>query len=111
MNVAGMLVQLEAERDRLNTAIAALKAVGSENASHPVTSSDGRRGPRRISAAARRRISQAQKARWAAVKGKSKSSSKSGTRMRRGMSAAARKRMSEMMKARWAAKRRAGKAA
>lgn len=56
-----LVAQLRAERDRLNAAIAALEG--------------GRRGPgrppgarRKLSAAERKRISQAMKARWAARK-------------------------------------------
>jgi putative heme iron utilization protein len=68
-----------------------------------------------MSAAARKRISDAAKARWAARKGASTAKStppkktsfapaKAGGRR---MSMAARKRMSEMMKARWAARKKA----
>ena len=71
------------------------------------------RGRRRMSADARRRISEAQKARWAKQRGDGQTQaaaagSKRGTakRTRRGgarkMSAAARKRISDAQKARWA---------
>jgi hypothetical protein len=60
---------LKAERERIQRAIAALGG-GS------IVSSNGRRGglrgPRRMSAEARRRISEAQKRRWAKVKRQSK---------------------------------------
>lgn len=75
----------------------------------------GRRGRRTMSADARRRISEAQKARWAkqrgdesaAAKAKAAPEAKAGkAAVRRGgarkMSAAARKRISEAQKARWA---------
>jgi len=51
---------LRAERQRIDKAIAAL--AGSSGATR---SSQGRRGPRHISAEARRRISEAPKRRWA----------------------------------------------
>jgi hypothetical protein len=86
-----------------------------------------RRGPRTMSAEARKRISDAQKARWAAQRGGASGASDSaeggpaGTRKRRPAknpqahaanrgprkrSAAARKRMSEAQKKRWAARKR-----
>jgi hypothetical protein len=64
MDYSSIVRQLEEERDRLNEAIAAL-----EGASRPARGrqrrGSGRRGRRRLSAEARRRISEAQKARWA----------------------------------------------
>jgi hypothetical protein len=58
-----------------------------------------------MNAAARKRISQAMKARWAKRKGKSapKKSAPAKTKAGPTMSAAARKKLSELMKARWAA--------
>jgi hypothetical protein len=62
-----------------------------------------------MSAAARKRISQAMKARWAKWKGKSapKKSAPSKKKARPMMSAAARKKLSELMKSRWAGKKKA----
>jgi hypothetical protein len=60
MNTEAILRQLEAERDRLNQAIKALQ--GARGRGRP------RIGTRRLSAAARRRISEAQKKRWGARK-------------------------------------------
>ena len=57
-----ILDSLRRYRNQINNAIAALEA---ERA--PATAA-GRRGPRRMSAAARKRISEAQKARWAKQK-------------------------------------------
>jgi hypothetical protein len=59
MDAAAIIAALEAERDRLNQAIMALQ--GSRAA-------QGRRGRRRLSAAARRRISEGMKRRWATRK-------------------------------------------
>ena len=107
---------------------AASSAAGGEqqSAAAALSSRGGaRRGPRTMSAEARKRISDAQKARWtkqrgttaasdssatpAAIKGR-RTSAKRGTpgaanRGTRKRSAAARKRMSEAQKKRWAAKR------
>ena len=62
-----------------------------------------------MSAAARRRISEAMKQRWAKRKGKSASpeSAPKKTKARPGMSAAAKKKLWALMKARWAAKKKA----
>jgi hypothetical protein len=61
-----------------------------------------------MSAAARARISAAQKARWAKQKGKSspKSAAKKST-ARHSLSPEARKKLSTLMKARWAARKKA----
>ena len=66
-----------------------------------------RRKPRKrgkLSAAGRRAIVAAQKARWAAIK-----AGKNGAKKRKGMSAAARKAVSERMTKYWAAKRKKAK--
>jgi hypothetical protein len=61
--------QLEEQRDRLDQAIAALS--GGRTQAKGLRLSGGRRVPRRLSAAARRKISEAQKQRWAKRKEKS----------------------------------------
>jgi hypothetical protein len=61
MSVDQILLELRSERDRLDQAIAALE--GSSKAS-----TNGRRGRRSMSPAARARISNAMKARWASGK-------------------------------------------
>jgi len=65
LDTESLIAQLEERRDRLDQAIAALKG-GSPNGK----GRNGRRGPRRLSAAARRKISEAQKKRWAKQKKK-----------------------------------------
>jgi hypothetical protein len=70
------------------------------------TSQAGRRGKRRMSAAARARIAAAQRARWAKQRGSKTTGAKRGKRKRR-LTAAGRKKLSDMMKARWAARRKA----
>lgn len=70
MDTQSILNELEAERERLSRAIAALQAgrqrLGRPKASNTVK--NGRKGARRLSAAARRRIAMAAKARWAKAK-------------------------------------------
>ncbi len=61
MDTQQIIAELEAERDRLEQAISALR--GSLQARRGV--GRGRRGRRRLSAAAKRRISEMMKKRWA----------------------------------------------
>ena len=122
MDIQRMLAELTAERNHLDQAISALEGIDSAGSGAarrgrpPGRPAAGKaRGRRRMSAEARRRISEAAKARWAERKGRKgtaakKASSAPAKRGSRGMSAAARKRMSEMMKARWAARKKAAKA-
>jgi len=63
MDTQQILSELEAERDRLEQAITALKGSLSGRRAGPVGA--GRRGRRRLSAAAKRRISEMMKKRWA----------------------------------------------
>lgn len=64
MNTEQIIADLEAERDRLETAIAALRGNGRRNGR--------RRKKRTMSAEARRKIGEAQKRRWRAQKLKAK---------------------------------------
>ena len=81
---------LEAKAEKLREALAVVFSIDG------VTKRNGRRRKKgKMSAAARARISAAQRKRWA---GKRVNKSK-----RRKMSAAARKRLSELLKQRWAA--------
>jgi|SRR5690348_9997955 len=64
---------LRAERERLDKAIAALGGGGGGGFRAARRGGGGRRGPRVMSAEARRRISEAQKRRWAEQRKKSKS--------------------------------------
>lgn len=68
MDTASIISELEAERDRLSGAIAALKG-GRIGRGRPRGISAGtRRGPRRLSAEARRKIAESAKKRWAKAK-------------------------------------------
>ncbi len=94
MDIRKILADLRSERDLMDEAIAAIQAISSNGSKPPSLK------PRRMSAAGRKRISEAAKARWAEHR-------KKVNRSRRHISAAGRKRLSAMMKARWAARRKA----
>lgn len=116
MNLEQILSELRGERDRLARVINSLLE-GAGEAIAAVT--PGKRGPapgrkrRGMSAAGRKRISEAMKARWAARKkpaGSSRAVASAGTVTKKrggGMTAQGRKRISEAMKKRWAEKRQA----
>ena len=112
MDISSVVTQLRQEIEHIERAIAALVGLGSQppRRGRPPTMSQAKSVPvkkrRRISPAARKRISAAMKQRWAKWKGKSAPKkitpvSKKTTR-RKPMSAATRKKLSAMMKARWA---------
>jgi hypothetical protein len=68
LDTESILVELEAERDRLNKAIAALQGTIRRGRSTGAKSINGRRGRRHLSAAARKKIAAAAKKRWAKAK-------------------------------------------
>ena len=69
MNTASIIAELTAQRDRLEQALAALR--GRQTKSLTVSGKpDGRRRKRTLSAAARKRIGEAMKRRWAERKKK-----------------------------------------
>jgi hypothetical protein len=71
MDTRKILEQLRSEQERINKAIQALE--GLDSGASRSSYSAGRRRRRRLSAEARRRISLAQKKRWAAQKKQSSS--------------------------------------
>jgi hypothetical protein len=109
VNLENILADLRSQRARMDQAISALE--GSTSPSAPrrgrppksQTASARRQRRRTMSAAARKRISNAMKQRWAKWKGKS---APKKAKSRRPMSAAARKKLSALMKARWAARKK-----
>ena len=94
-NFDAIVKQLEAERDRIDAAIKALRGIGQ--------TSSGSQPKRRISAAGRARIAAAARARWAKVKGQQKviPIAKVGKDSKRTMSAAARRKIAAWRRARW----------
>lgn len=104
---------LEAERARIDDEIAQIR---NQIGSSPIgNSSDGNaetvptRKRRRMSAAAKRRISEGMKRRYAALR-KVSGNPREAERKETGLTASGRKKLSDMMKARWA-KKKAGKKA
>ena len=110
---------LTAERNRLTEAIETVKSGVMDGPVRPEakpttritevpTSTSVAKPRRKMSAAARHKISEAMKRRYAAMR--SAATPKLGQqRLAGGLTVAGRKKLSDMMKARWAAKRRAGK--
>lgn len=81
-----------------------------ESSAAPAAASLVKRGPRKMSAAARARIAAAQKARWAKVKGKTtapvaKAAEKPAPKKKGKLSAEGRAKIVAALKARWAARR------
>jgi hypothetical protein len=104
----------EALGDLLGTPAAATPSAAVSFVPRPTES--GKKGKRTMSPEARARIAAAQKARWAAVRGESKStpapaaaSNGASVKPKRKMSAAGRKAIAEGARRRWAAAKAAGK--
>jgi hypothetical protein len=94
-NLSGVVQQLKKERDRVERQLSGLNAAIS--AFVGVYGGKAKPTRRSLSAAARRKISLAQKARWAKQK-----SSVQPAQPKRTMSAAGRKRIAAAQRARWA---------
>jgi hypothetical protein len=99
----------EQQKLRLDTQIAELRAMLPGELAAAPGPTKGRR--RKMSAAARKRIGDAQRKRWAASKGESASASESTPKPKRKLSAAGRAAIVAALKKRWAAKRAAAKMA
>lgn len=76
LDVSTIVNELKQQRDRLDSAIKALQGVAGadEPASSGKPKRKGRKGRRKLSAAAKRRISAGMKARWAKAKKSGKNS-------------------------------------
>lgn len=115
MNLAEVLQQLRAERDRIEQAVHALEALENGIALNSPPAETPKK--RRISAAGRRRIIAATKARWARIRAAQGTTTSVAAQaktakppaIKRRMSAAARKRISQAAKARWAAAKAKGR--
>ena len=117
MDINQIVADLTAERNRIDQAIAALE--GSAVSSQPrrgrppkALTSQPPPGERKMSPAARKRISAAMKLRWAKWHGKSAPKKATAPAKkapaRKPMRPAARKKLSALAKARWAAAKKAG---
>jgi len=109
MSLEDVIDQLHAERGRLDEAIAALEGSSPRRRGRP-PKGNARTGRRMMSAAARKRISAAMKARWAARKRASPATKPAKAKTKKAakrpqMSPAARWKLSALMKARWAARK------
>jgi hypothetical protein len=75
LDIREIISELEAERDRIIQAITALQGVRKPYTNRrKVSSAIGSGGPRRLSAAARKRISDSARKRWAKAKAAGKNS-------------------------------------
>ena len=115
MDTARILTELRSERERIDRAITALEALDSTAAPTRQTTSQAAPKPRgrRMSPAARKRMSQMMKNRWAQRKqtAKPQASAKTATPKKAakkgGLTPAGRKRLSANMRKRWADKKKA----
>jgi len=102
VNLQQIVAELQAQRDRLDIAIIAMSAVSNQpRRGRPPKAIQKAAGPkrrRRMSAAARRKLSRLLKHRWAQGKMKRAKASKPVRRMSR----AARKKIAAAQRARWA---------
>jgi hypothetical protein len=109
--IRAAILGFEQQRLRLDTQIAEFRAMLDGGRPQPVSAPEVPKGKRRkMSAAARKRIGDAQRKRWAASKGESESASIS-TKPKRKLSAAGKAAIVAALKKRWAAKRAAAKKA
>ena len=115
MDINQIVVELTAERSRIDQALAALEGSRPRRGRPPKSrSSHAAPGKRTMSPAARKRILAAMKLRWAKRLGKSAPKKAAAPTKkapaRKPMSPAARKKLASLMKARWAARKKAGAA-
>ena len=111
MNLENILAELRSERVRIDQAISALEGLAGPSAPRRGRPPKSQAAPtlgqtrrRTMGPAARKRISDAMKRRWANWKGKA---TPKKAKSRPPMSAAARKKLSALMKERWAARKKA----
>jgi hypothetical protein len=102
MATVSLVDLLKRERDRVAQQLSGLNAALTAFAG----SYNGSNGKRQISAAGKKRVAAAQKARWAKLRGEAKAPTP-----RRTMSLAAKKKIAAAQRARWAKVRKAKKAA
>jgi hypothetical protein len=106
---ASQLRQAANIREKIQALESELSSILGGDSLVPDRANGGRLGRRRMSAAGRRAIAAAAKARWAKVRGNQPA--KAESKGRRKMSAAAKARLSAIAKARWKKAKAAGKGA
>jgi len=105
MDINSILGELRAERNRIERAISALEAVnstGRRRAVRPPRAAAIQRKHRRLSAAARAKLSRLLKERWAQGKMRARAKQAHASKLARRMSRVGRKRIAAAQRARWA---------
>jgi len=107
--LAAAVIGFEAQKSAIENKIAEIRLMLDGGGSEPATSSETRKPRKKRSAAARRKMALAQKARWAKIKQVSapQPARPAAKKPKRTMSAAGRKRIAAAQKKRWAAIKRA----
>jgi hypothetical protein len=107
--IAAAIEGFESQKRRIDTQIGELRAMLSGGRTEGTVAPEASKPKRKVSAAARRRMAEGQKKRWAAIKAESKppgSAARSEPpKPKRKISAAGRRAISEATKRRWALKR------
>ncbi|HEY7389929.1 MAG TPA: hypothetical protein VH640_15540 [Bryobacteraceae bacterium] len=103
--ISAAIEGFEAQKRRLDEQIRELRAMLPRDGASTSAPTRGPRKRRRMSAEARRRIAEAQRKRWAAIRGESGTAPMKQQKPRRKLSAAGRKRIIEANRKRWAATR------
>jgi hypothetical protein len=102
--IAAAIEGFEAQKQRLDSQISELRAM--LNGAQPKAVTAPQRGTRRkVSAAARKRMAEGQRKRWAAAKGASEPAVAQPTKRKRRLSAAGRAAIVAALKKRWAVRR------
>jgi hypothetical protein len=104
MDTRTILVDLKAELNRINQAIAALESLDSTATAAPTSAARAVPKKRGLTPAGRKRLSAMMKARWAARRKQAAKPAPRKASVRRTMSAAARKKIAEAQRKRWAAR-------
>ncbi len=107
MDLEKIVAELKTERDRIGRAVAALldEAKSAVSSATRKIVAPTRRG-KGLTAAGRRRLSEAMKRRWAERRTKGTGPKASAPKRRGGLTPAGRKKLSEAMKRRWAERKR-----
>jgi hypothetical protein len=107
--IAAAIEGFESQKRRIDTQIVELRTMLSGGRSEGTVAPEAPTRKRKVSAAARRRMAEGQKKRWAAIKAESQKPEPAGrpepAKPKRKISAAGRRAISEATKRRWALKR------